>query len=478
MMDLVKQRSEFIIAFAVMLLYGLGQAFHFSIILSTVFIGIGLLLTVLALLLYKDVLLLVLSFSIPLTVPLSLGGGARINFPSETICLVMFLYFAIRTLSNYKFDQKFIFNVITLLLLVDVWWLLVTSFTSSFPLVSFKRVFVRLMYVIVYFFMFFELYKLNKFNILKVFLLYCVGLIIPIIYTSVQHSYFYFSSKGAATAGLPFYNDHTLYGAVLAFFIPFLVYRSFVFKASILNKCMYILLLVIFLIALFLSYSRAAWVSVIIAAFIYILLRMRIKRFVFFISILVFAVSGFFMKDVIVNYFVEVKETSHKNDVGQHFISMANVNTDVSNAERLNRWKCAYRMFLDKPVLGFGPGTYQFNYGIYQQRKDLTVISTFYGDKGHAHSEYLNYLCEAGLIGFCIFMGLIIAISCVAIKIIYQTTDPFIKSTTMFLFLGLCTFFIHSIFNGFIETDKMAMPVFVSMAAIVYLHLLNKTTSI
>ena len=44
----------------------------------------------------------------------------------------------------------------------------------------------------------------------------------------------------------------------------------------------------------------------------------------------------------------------------KHITSISNISTDASNMERINRWKCALKMFVEKPVFGWGPGTYQF----------------------------------------------------------------------------------------------------------------------
>jgi O-antigen ligase len=123
-------------------------------------------------------------------------------------------------------------------------------------------------------------------------------------------------------------------------------------------------------------------------------------------------------------------------------------------------------MIEDKPVLGFGPGTYQFFYGNYQVRKDMTHISTYSGSKGHAHSEYLNYLSETGLPGLIIFVSLLLSAFYTAVKLIYRLPNGFEKDMTYCLLLGLITFIIHGFFNGFIEFDKLAMPVFVAMAGI------------
>jgi O-antigen ligase len=172
--------------------------------------------------------------------------------------------------------------------------------------------------------------------------------------------------------------------------------------------------------------------------------------------------------------FREKRQISHTNDVTMHFKSVSNISTDASNKERINRWKCALRMFADKPLMGFGPGTYQFFYGTYQHRIDLTRISTFNGDKGHAHSEYLNYLSETGFPGLLIFLSLLSVTFAKGYSLITRSRNRQVITYSMFITCSLITFFVHGFFNGFLEFDKMAMPVFCSMAAILSLDLKEK----
>ena len=47
-----------------------------------------------------------------------------------------------------------------------------------------------------------------------------IPLCIVVIYTLIQQSVDFFDSKLANGAVHPFFNDHTSYGAILAFFIP------------------------------------------------------------------------------------------------------------------------------------------------------------------------------------------------------------------------------------------------------------------
>ncbi len=467
----LKNKIDIIVICLIVFLLNVSLIFREQTLTVTIIAVVASVVVLAALLLYKELLLYALCFLVPFSISVPIGDSATINLPSEGLCVVLAVYFCIRIIMNHRFKKEFLYHPISILILADLTWMLITSCTSAKPEVSLKRFVVRVIYVLVYYVLFFELFKLNKRNILKAYLLICLGMIFPILYTLVKHSSTAFSSLGSTKACEPFYNDHTIYGAALVFFIPFLFYNSVVARQKLVTRALLLTIFLLFCLAAFLSYSRAAWLGLGISTMVYFLIVVKPKKIYLIGMALIISVTALVLKNDITNAFTNTKEVSHKADVATHLRSMANVKTDVSNTERLNRWKCAWRMFLDKPWLGFGPGTYQFFYGSYQLSNDITVISTYTGNKGHAHSEYLNYLCEEGIIGFLIFFSLVIVIFVRGIKVIYHTDDKAIKNTCFVVLLGLVTFFIHSFFNGFIETDKMAMPVFVSIAAIVSLDL-------
>ena len=426
---------------------------------------------------YKHYVLYILAFLIPLSVQTTIIGSSKINFPSEAICIMLSCYVFIKSLFNIKITKAFFYHPITILLTIDILWLLLTSSLCELKDVAFKRTLIRIMYIVVYYYLFNELFKINIKNIYTVFLLHALGMVYPIIHTTVFHAQFNFSSQGSVMASFPFYNDHTIYGAALAIFVPFAIFQVIksIKEKNNLRIWLSCLLLLLLIVGVFSSYSRAAWLSLILAFGLFILLKIKISAKYFVSASAMALIVTLLSWGSISEYLQKSKEISHKNDIGTHFKSVTNVKTDASNTERLNRWKCAWRMFLDKPVFGFGPGSYQFFYGAYQQRKDMTAISTFKGNKGHAHSEYLNYLSETGLIGALNFLALVIITCYFGIKIIYKTNDELIKNTTMFVLLGFFTYIIHAFFNGFIETDKIAMPFFVCISAIVALYTKNKS---
>ncbi len=426
---------------------------------------------------YKQLLLYGLSLLIPVSVPLAVFGGSKISLPSEAICALLFAFFAVKIILDKRPDRSFLKHPLTLLILADLAWLLITSVFSQLLDVSLKRFIIRLFYYVAFYYFYYELFKQDAKNIKRVFTLHCVGFLVPIVYATVIHARLGFTTVGSQQISAPFYFDHTIYGACLVFFIPFLVFCAFNKQYKKTTRWWYMVLLLVFLAAVVLSYSRAAWLSLLMALAVYFILKKRIRvRYLFYSILPVIAALALNWNKISVSL-KENKGISHSNDVAMHFKSISNVNTDASNKERINRWKCALRMFADKPLIGFGPGTYQFFYGQYQQRQDLTRISTFNGTKGHAHSEYLNYLSETGLPGLLIFTAIIIFVCTRSLRLIHVYKGFPEGDIALYTFSGLVTFFIHGFFNGFLEFEKVAMPVFISYAVLTFLDLRSKTSS-
>ncbi len=423
----------------------------------------------------REQLYYLLVFTVPLSVTFPVGEGNTLNGPSELICAFLSLYFLIVYLNGKTISKELIKHPLSILLLLDLLWMLITALGSQMPEVSIKRWIIRAVYLCVYYFMFSELFLKDIKRIPKLLIYYCLGLIVPMAYYLYQHQQIGFAIQGSTAFSRPFYNDHTVYGAVLVFFLPFLYYFTFRYVQNFTYRLFYILLAVFILAASFFSYSRAAWLSLLCAFAVYLVFEWKIKTRTIVLGLFAVAITGLVIGGSLMESFSRNKVKSHGGDVGQHFKSMTNISTDASNVERINRWKCAWRMFEDKPLMGFGPGTYQFYYGQFQVSSDLNYHSTYAGDKGHAHSEYLNYLSETGLPGLLIFLAILVMVGKTAsLNIRRNYADKRTSNLTMVLYMGLITFYIHSFFNGFIESDKMAMPVFTSIAALVAIDIESK----
>lgn len=152
---------------------------------------------------------------------------------------------------------------------------------------------------------------------------------------------------------------------------------------------------------------------------------------------------------------MEQNNQRSSKDLEKHLKSIYNIRSDMSNLERINRWKSAFKMFKEKPVFGWGPGTYMFKYAPFQVSHDKTGISTNKGDWGNAHSEYIGPLAESGLLGTGFFILLLITVFYTALKL-YSNLAGFYNTRLLILCatLGLVTYATHGILNNYLDTDK------------------------
>ena len=420
-------------------------------------------------------ILFLLILTIPLSVPLS-SNGFTILVASEILIAFLALFAVIHYGFTAPINKKVLNHPVSILILIDLLWNFICAFLSDSPEVAFKRTIVSSVYILVYYFLLTELFSDFK-NISKIYTLYTIGLIIPIVYTLYIHARLNFTVSGAALLSRPFYNDHTVYGAVLAFFIPYLIYFTVKKSNGIRSTLFYFILTALFSVGLFFSYSRAAWLSLLISGLFFIFINTRYKLLLSSSLVIMALIVAIFFGESIYKTILESKAISNKEDVTEHVRSVTNVNSDVSNAERINRWRCALRMFYDKPLTGFGPGTYQFYYGNYQLRTEMTRISTFKGDKGHSHSEYLNRLSETGAPGLLLFISIACSVFFIAWRVQKNILEPSMNNIIKVSVLGLITFYVHAFFNGFIETDKMAMPVYAAIAAIVAIDIQTRESA-
>jgi putative inorganic carbon (HCO3(-)) transporter len=164
------------------------------------------------------------------------------------------------------------------------------------------------------------------------------------------------------------------------------------------------------------------------------------------------------------------KQDSSDN-LTQHVKSISNISSDDSNLERLNRWSCAVSLFQERPITGWGPGTYQFVYAPFQKSELKTIISTNNADGGNAHSEYLGPLAEQGVVGALLVLVLIWWASIVGFRLWNNLENKDERNLAVSIYLGLMTYFIHGVLNNYLDTDKASAPFWGFLALLVVLDI-------
>lgn len=466
-----KKQSRFIVAFGLLF-----------VVLNTVFIAKEfywfslvpiVLLFVSLLLLSLEKLLLVTAFLVPLSINLEvLDFGMAISIPSEPLMISIMLVFILSELYEQRLDLRILKHPMSVLVILHLSWFFITSLTSEMPIVSLKAFASRLWFIVPFYFlcthMFYDLKKINLFLWLNI-----SALTLVILYSTYGLWTVGFNEEMSQSAMTPFFPSHTSYGAVICLFIPFLFVSAQNKRQSKGVRLISVLLFLVFSTGIILSYSRAVWVSIPAALVIYISLLLKIR----FNTILIICL-GFLALIFVFQHDIALSLKKNKQDSSEKFTeniqSISNISTDDSNTERLNRWYAALAMFKERPVLGWGPGTYQFQYAPFQKSKDLTLISTNAGTLGNAHSEYLGPLAERGLFGGLIFLVLIIYSVYLAFHIYSKAKSQEVKLTVLAAIMGLGTYYVHGFLNNYLDTEKAAVPFWAFLAIITALDLALK----
>lgn len=398
--------------------------------------------------------------------------GFTLDVPTEPIIVAIMLLFFVKLLYDANYDKRLLRHPLTILIILQLVWMFVTSVTSEMPLVSFKYFLSRLWFVVTFFFVAMLIFKKYK-NLQRFMWLFGTALVIIVIYITWQHGQFGFERMVGTSIPRPFFNDHTNYSAVLALVAPFFIVMAFSRSYSTLRKRVALFFFVIFCTGILFSYSRAAWVSLALATSGFVVLYLRIPlRFILAGMVIIGGSLFLFQNDIIMHLERNTQESS--GEISKHVQSISNITSDASNLERINRWRSAYSMFQERPVMGWGPGTYQFLYAPFQRWEDYTIITTHFGDIGNAHSEYIGPLAESGLPGMLIMVALALAILTTGVRLYKDAPTRDMRLMALGITLGLISYFSHGLVNNFLDTDKASVPFWGMIAMLVAMDVYHK----
>lgn len=400
---------------------------------------------------------------IAFTTPLSINleeldlGGLGISLPTEPLMIGLTLLLLLRlALQRGVLDHRFLRHPITWVVIAQLVWMAACIVPSSMPLISTKYLIARLWFVCSIYLMGSLLFRdpaaMHRFA--KAFV---AGLVIVIGYTLYQHSLYHFEHDPAHWVMSPFFKDHTSYGAVIVFMLPFTVAAIGMPGYTRTERGMAVLMTAILVVGLIFSYTRAAWLSLVGAAGLFLVMRFRVPAWVLGLLVAASAITYFVNRDQITIALERNREES-SDDLQEHVQSISNISSDASNLERINRWNSAFRMWQERPLFGWGPGTYMFQYAPFQASEDRTIISTNFGAGGNAHSEYLGPLAEQGAIGMLLMVALVTLTTVRAMRLYHRMPSGADRRLMVAAFLGLVTYYLHGALNNFLDLDKASVP--------------------
>ena len=440
-------------------------------------IYLQLLLPVLILIVYWFIFRLDLIFLlIVICTPLSFNfenlfaAGIGFYFPTEPLLLIFSLVFILKLILNKKLKDKLyhLRHPLTVFIMLHFCWMFITSISSEMPLVSFKYLLARTWFICPIYFYGSLYFKQGVLAIKRFLTAYTIPMFLVTFYTVLNHMFHGFSEEAGHWVMWPFFKDHTSYGAILAMTIPisFWLYQN---QKDMYGKLFYLFVIAMLLIGLYFSYTRAAWITMFGGLLVYLLYYFKIKiRWLLALSIIPLTMILVNFNEI--GYFLNKNDAEHTTEnFSERLESMSNISTDASNLERLNRWNSAIQLFKERPILGWGPGTYAFVYAPFQDASDLTIISTNFGDGGNAHSEYLGPLAEQGILGLILIIGIVFTLFYYSGKFYINSDHKQTKGITLMIIVSLATYFAHGILNNYLDTDKASILVWGLMSLFICL---------
>ena len=302
---------------------------------------------------------------------------------------------------------------------------------------------------------------------------WCVFLAIlfTVIIILIRHAAVGFSFHEVNFVLKPFYRNHVAYASLLVLFFPFLWYAPTWYPKYSWTWWLLVVSIGVFLIAIYLTYTRAAYVSLVLAIGAYCIIRFRLMK-VAICSALIVGILGIAYVSTN-NKYLDFAPDYNKTITHKKFDNLLEATAkgeDISTMERVYRWVAGFYMVKEHPYFGFGPGNF---YSFYQSYT-VTSFATYVSDNPEhsgVHSYFLMTAIEQGIIGLLIFLALCFAALLLAEKLYHQTTTPATRRLVLMAVLSLVIIDSILLINDMVETDKVGSFFFLAMAILVNLDL-------
>ncbi|MEG2070370.1 MAG: hypothetical protein RR034_03235, partial [Bacteroidales bacterium] len=165
-----------------------------------------------------DLLMYLLALATPFSIVIADDKiNIGLSLPSEIIMILITLLFICRIIYDMSLERKLITHPVSIAVYVYLIWMFITCITSELPVVSFKFWASKIWFITSCYFMVIQLIKNDLKNAVTFFNCYAIGLAVVVVITTVKHALQGFSEHVSHWVMSPFYNDHTAYGAILAF---------------------------------------------------------------------------------------------------------------------------------------------------------------------------------------------------------------------------------------------------------------------
>ena len=423
---------------------------------------------------YKKIFYLLIA-CIPISVEVNFSASLGTDIPFEPLVIGLMLAYIANLLTNFrgKWSLQVVGHPLILLLLLHFGWSLAATIGSESQVLSIKWMLAKFWYIITFVFVAIEClretrdYKWLYWSLVPL-------LVATVLYTLVRQALNGFAFDAVNDALHPFYRNHVNYAATLAIALPFLWYGRQWFSRRIAAQAVWLAIVVIVFLGVQFAYTRAAYVSLLLAVAAYWVVRWRLMRLALLsVSIVATIGVGWLIYD---NNFLKIAPQYEKTVTQDNFNDLVTATAqgkDISTMERVNRWVAGGRMVAIHPGMGFGPSTFYTFYKKYLLARFRTYVSVN-DEKSTVHCYFLLMLIEQGIPGFLLFIALVFGILLHGERIYHQTTDPTRRRIVLAALLSEVVIIGFLLINDMLETDKVGSFFFLNIAILVNMDMLTR----
>lgn len=405
---------------------------------------------------------------IPLSFNIFLPGGFGTDLPTEPLAIGLSGLLIIHACRHWhEYDRQTFGHPVAWLLYLHVGWILFATVLSDGFVVSLKFSLAKLWYVGAYFLLPLLILKTPK---QVAVLVHCIfwPLLFVALQTLIRHAGFGFSFAMQAKTMHPFFSEHVSYAGCLSVFTPWLFWLRWYRKEKGRSTWWWaVLVLPIWLAAIYFSFTRAAFVALAMAGGTYYVIKWRLLKPVLALALVgAIGASVFFLRD---NKYLDYAPNFEKTISHESFDNLLTSTyklEDISTMERLYRWVAAGHMVPYRPWTGWGPGNFIEFYEGYTVNAFETYVSDNEGRSG-IHSYYLMTLVEQGFPGLVIFLLYVLGALVIGERLYHKQTDPAARNAIMATLLAMLIVDAFNIINDQMETDKVGAQYLLNLAILI-----------
>lgn len=410
--------------------------------------------------------------SIPFSTEINITDSLGIDFPDEVLLLLLTFLVCLKWVYRPDLFANFSFtSQLFILLLIHLCWILITIIFSTTPLLSVKYLLAKIWFIIPLVMLPSLFFKTTDFK--KLAVVWLVPVVMLVIQVIIRHAAAGFSFEGIKETLSPFFRNHVAYSACLVCTLP-IAFCLYKLSKKKIHRLFLKAVIIVLLIATFLSFSRGAWLALMVGALgAYVLHKKLLKQsLLVVVSLMIVALGWLSYKNNYTKLRPQFEQTIYHDEFGKHMQATVTLK-DVSNAERFFRWVAGVKMVIAKPLTGFGANSFYANYKSYTDIHFRTWVSKNV-DHSTVHNYYLLLAIEQGLPGMLLFIALLIVMLFKAQALYHSFQNNAYKAISLAIGTILIMIAVINTINDMIETDKIGSLFWLSLGLLLLLDKLNQ----